>query len=175
VLEHIATRATEALALLRRLLQPGGTITVFEGDHGATVFHPESSAARRAIGCQLELQRRAGGDACIGRQLYPLLARAGFASPRVSPRMVYVDASRPALAEHFTRNTFTAMIEGVRDAAIAAEITTAADFHDGIRALLRTAEEDGVFCYTFFKAVATADYNRARPPICSRGREPDVG
>ena len=59
----------------------------------------------------------------------------------------------PHLIEGFTRNTFTAMIEGIRDAAIDAELISAGEFDDGIRDLYRTAEHDGVFCYTFFKAV----------------------
>ncbi len=68
-------------------------------------------------------RRRAGGNALIGRELYPLLTGAGFDAVRVSPRMVYVDASRPDLVEGFTRRTFTAMIEGVREPALAAGIT----------------------------------------------------
>ena len=68
--------------------------------------------------------------------------------------MVYVDASRPALVEGFTRNTFTAMVEGVRDQAIAAGMMTAADFDRGVADLYRAAEADGTFCYTFFKATA---------------------
>ena len=35
--------------------------------------------------------------------------------------MVYVDDSRPELVDGFTRKTFTAMIEGVREDAIAAD------------------------------------------------------
>jgi len=68
--------------------------------------------------------------------------------------MVYVDSSKPALVESFTKKTFTAMIEGVRESAIEAGIVQAEVFDAGIRALHRTAEADGVFCYTFFKAVA---------------------
>lgn len=152
VLEHLS-RPSEALTALRGLLRPGGTVTVIEGDHGSAYFHPDEAAAREAIRCQVELQRRAGGNADIGRQLYPLLLDAGFARPRVSPRMVYADASRPDLVEGFTRRTFTAMIEGVRDAAIAAGLAQPERFDAGIRALYRTAEADGVFCYTFFKGV----------------------
>jgi hypothetical protein len=68
--------------------------------------------------------------------------------------MVYVDASRPALVEGFTRRTFTAMVEGVREAAIAARLVAAQRFDEGMRDLYRTAEDNAVFCYTFFKAVA---------------------
>jgi ubiquinone/menaquinone biosynthesis C-methylase UbiE len=154
VLEHLS-RPLEALATLKRLLRAGGTITVIEGDHGSAYFYPDSAAAREAIRCQVELQRMGGGNALIGRQLYPLLSEAGFDVVRVSPRMVYVDSSRPDLVEGFTRKTFTAMVEGVRDSAINTGITEPEAFDAGIRALYRTAERDGVFCYTFFKAVGT--------------------
>lgn len=150
VLEHLP-RPLEALARLRDVLKPGGTITVIEGDHGSAYFHPDSAAARDAIACQVELQRAAGGNANIGRELYPLLLKASFRDVRVSPRMVYVDSSRPRLVEGFTRKTFTAMIEGVREAALAAKLISPARFDEGIRALYRSAEADGVFCYTFFK------------------------
>ena len=152
VLEHLA-RPVEALVALRALLRPGGTVTVIEGDHGSAYFHPDSDAAHVAIRCQVELQRAAGGNALIGRQLYPLLRQSGFDAVRVSPRMVYVDSSRPDLVDGFTRKTFTAMIEGVREAAIHAGMVEPALFDAGIRALHRTAEADGVFCYTFFKAL----------------------
>jgi SAM-dependent methyltransferase len=153
VLEHLSNPA-EALAALKKLLKVGGTITVIEGDHGSTHFFPDSAAAHQAIQCQVELQRRAGGNALIGRALYPLLRSAGFGEIHVSPRLVYVDASRPGLVEGFTKKTFTAMIEGVRDAALAAGIIDQATFEQGIKDLYRTTEADGVFCYTFFKAVA---------------------
>ena len=153
VLEHVS-QPHEALLALKAMLRPGGTITVIEGDHGSAYFHPDSGAAHEAIQCLVELQRRAGGDSMIGRTLYPLLQGAGFEAIRVSPRMVYADASRPELVEGFTRKTFTAMVAGVRDAAIAAGLAGEETFDQGIRDLERTAQPDGVFCYTFFKAVA---------------------
>lgn len=156
VLEHLA-EPVKAIACLKNLLKVGGTMTVIEGDHGSTYFYPDSEAAHKAIQCQVELQRRGGGNANIGRELYPILKKAGFDSIRVSPRMVYVDASKPRFVEGFTKNTFTAMIEGVRETSIESGLITGDTFDDGIRGLYRTTEEDGVFCYTFFKAVSTKE------------------
>lgn len=153
VLEHLP-RPAQALAALRGLLRPGGTLTVIEGDHGTTLMHPDDADARAAVDALVQLQRRAGGDALIGRRLYPLLAGAGFEDVRVSPRQVYADGGDPALAEAFTRRTFAAMVEGVRGEALAAGLLDGARFDAGVRALHRAAEADGSFSYTFFKAVA---------------------
>ena len=154
VLEHLA-RPDEALMHLKTVLKPGGTITVIEGDHGSAYFHPDSRAARRAIQCLIELQTRSGGDSLIGRRLYPLLSDAGFRDVTVSPRVVYADASRPEMVEGFTKNTFTAMIEGVREEALQAELTDEQSWTKGIADLYRAAEDDGTFSYTFFKALAS--------------------
>jgi SAM-dependent methyltransferase len=153
VLEHLA-QPDVALGCLKSLLKVGGTITVIEGDHGSTYFYPDNEAAHKAIRCQVELQKRAGGNANIGRELYPILKAAGFGGIKVSPRMVYVDSSKPHLVEGFTKNTFTAMVEGVRESAIQAGLIDGETFDEGIKALYRTTKIDGVFCYTFFKAVA---------------------
>jgi ubiquinone/menaquinone biosynthesis C-methylase UbiE len=151
VLEHLL-RPHDALMNLKRVLKTGGTITVIEGDHGSTYFCPESKAAHMAIQCLIDIQTSIGGNSLIGRQIYPLLKASGFQTIKVTPRMVYVDSSRPELVEGFTRNTFTAMIEGVRESAIKAGIVEQHVFDNGIKDLYRTAELDGVFCYTFFKA-----------------------
>jgi len=153
VLEHLS-QPIVALRALKAMLRPGGTITVIEGDHGSTYFHPDSEPARRSVQCLVELQKRNGGNSLIGRELYPRLREAGFQAVQVSPRMVYVDASRPHLVDGFTRKTFTAMVEGVRSAAVSAGLLDPATFDQGIADLYRAAEPDGVFCYTFFKAVA---------------------
>jgi hypothetical protein len=115
--------------------------------------HRENIRLQDQASTLVELQRRAGGNAMIGRELYPLLCQAGFKSVHVSPRMVYVDSSKPELVEGFTKKTFTAMTEGVREAAIQAGIIEQDVFDQGIKDLYRTTETDGVFCYTFFKAV----------------------
>jgi SAM-dependent methyltransferase len=151
VLEHLA-EPQHTLERLRPLLKKGGTISVIEGDHGSAFFHPHSQYAQKAIDYLVHLKQEMGGNALIGRQLYPLLVAAGFGEVHASPRMVYVDASRPALVEGFTKLTFTAMVEGVGDAALRQGLINKEELDQGIRDLYRTAETDGVFCYMFFKA-----------------------
>jgi SAM-dependent methyltransferase len=156
VLEHL-TRPLEALQHLGRALKSGGTITVIEGDHGSTFFHPPSAAAQRAIQCLVDLQARGGGDALVGRRLFPLLKQAGFRDVAVSPRFVYADSSRPQWVDGFTEKTFIAMVEGVREQALRTGLIEPDAWDRGITDLRAAAGTDGTFCYTFFKGTATKD------------------
>ena len=70
--------------------------------------------------------------------------------------MFYVDSSKPELVEGFTKKTFTAMIEGVRQSAIDTGLIDPASFDKGVKDLYRTTEADGTFCYAFFKAMGKA-------------------
>lgn len=153
VLEHIPDPVS-ALKCLKKVLKKGGSITVIEGDHGSAYFYPQSKEADRAIACQIELQAAMGGNSLIGREVYPLLQSAGYRRINVRPKMVYVDGKRPHLADGFTRKTFTAMIEGVGGQALAQGLIDETTWNKGIRDLYRSAEPDGVFCYTFFKGTA---------------------
>ncbi len=109
---------------------------------------------RRACPGRRSLRAHASGLTMIGRQLYRLCRRACYDAVRVEPRIVYVDATQPDLVAGFTRRTFTAMIASIRDPAIADELIAPERFDQGIADLKRTTRPDGVFCYTFFRAVA---------------------
>jgi len=150
-LEHIRDPLL-ALDNLMRVLRPGGTITAIEGDHGTAVFYPDTPAAHRVIDCLVSLQRQAGGNALIGRELEHLLADAGFVEGIVSPLQTYASASIPRSSEA-VKSIFIAMIEGVREQAIGSGLVDPEAWDRGIRDLERTTEKDGMFCYTFFKAV----------------------
>jgi SAM-dependent methyltransferase len=152
VLEHLAEPG-EALRLLRRALRPGGSITVIEGDNGSWYCHPQTPEASRTVQCLVDIQARLGGDSLIGRRVYPLLIEAGFRDAHVSPRMVYVDDSRPELVEGFSKNTFIAMVEGVREQALALGLIDAPTWDKGIADMYRATAPGGTFCYTFFKGV----------------------
>jgi len=156
-LEHIPD-PLRALCRLKNVLRPGGTITVIEGDHGSALFYPETIAAHHVIDCLVSLQRQAGGNALIGRELGHFLAEAGFVDITVSPRQTYASPAIPGSSEAVKR-IFIAMIEGIREPAIAEGLTSVKDWDQGIRDLYRTTEKDGMFCYTFFKAVGRKEGN----------------
>lgn len=153
LLEHLQD-PTGALSALRNVLKKGGSATVIEGDHGACYFHPESDMALRAWDCLIQVQAHLGGNSLIGRQLFPLLTHAGFGDLRVSPRMVYIDQSKPALMDSFVKKTIIPMVEGVKARALEIGCTNKTSWDKGIRDLHKVAESvDGTFCYTFFKGV----------------------
>ena len=150
-LEHIPDPLL-ALGNLYNVLKPGGTITAIEGDHGTAVFYPDTRAGHHVIGCLVALQRQAGGNALIGRELEHMLEDAGFTEVSIMPRQVYASAGIPGSSEA-VKSIFIAMIEGVRKQAIAAGLSDPEAWDEGIKALYRTTEPGGMFCYSFFKAV----------------------
>jgi hypothetical protein len=82
------------------------------------------------------------------------LKKSKYDGVMVSPRMIYVDAGKPDLVEGFTKNTFIAMVEGVKEKAMRSRLMEEAEWDRGIRDLYRTTGEDGTFIYTFFKGKA---------------------
>lgn len=154
VLEHLGNPA-EALKNLKRVLKPGGTITVIEGDHGSCYFYPEGKNALEAWNCLIRVQANMKGDSLIGRRLYPLLREAGFEDAKVEPRVVYIDSSKPELVDGFIRKTIIPMVEGVKKEAFELGMMEEEAWKKGMAELHETAELRGTFCYTFFKGRGT--------------------
>lgn len=150
VLEHLPNPA-EALKNLKKVLKPGGTVTVVEGDHGSCYFYPEGENALKAWRCLIRVQAYMKGNSLIGRQLYPLLQESGFKDIKVEPRMVYVDSSKPELVDGFILKTIIPMVEGVREQALEMKMMTEEAWKKGIKELHETSGPGGTFCYTFFK------------------------
>lgn len=153
ILEHLQ-KPIDALVNLGKILKKGGSITVIEGDHGSFYCYPESREALLTVKCLIDVQASLKGNSLIGRQLYPLLNAAGFKEAAVSPRVVYVDSSKPDFVEGFSKKTFIAMVEGVKEQALSLDLIDEDTWNAGIKDLYRATEEDGTFCYTFFKGRA---------------------
>jgi hypothetical protein len=154
---RLADQATTLTELLHADTQFASGSRVLEAGCGIgaqTVILADRSPDAEFTSCLVDLQQQAGGDALIGRRLYPLLAAAGYRDVRVSPRTAYADGTKPHLADSLTRKTFTAMVERVAAQAIAQGLIDAPGWAAGVRDLRRAAESGGTFCYTFFKAVA---------------------
>ena len=154
LLEHLFDPVA-ALMKLKKYLKRGGSITVFEGDHGSCYFHPQTKEAMQAWNCLIEVQERLGANSLVGRELFPLIKTSGFQNIRVVPKMVYIDQASPELRESFVHKTIIPMVEGVKTQSLDLGLITERAWQKGIEGLHRTRTgENGVFSYTFFKGIA---------------------
>jgi len=123
---------------------------VIEGDHGSCYFYPETIESVKVWECLIQCQMGLNCNPMIGREIYPLLKNSGFKNIKVSPKIVYVDSSKPDMVEGFNKKTIIAMVDGVRDQAIDSKMIDAESWEKGINDLFKTTESDGVFFYNFF-------------------------
>lgn len=89
----------------------------------------------------------------MGREIYPLLEAADFKNIHVSPKIVYIDSSKPELVDGFIKRTIIPMVEGVREQAIDLGIIDEKSWDKGIKDLHKTSVFGGVFFYNFFKGI----------------------
>jgi ubiquinone/menaquinone biosynthesis C-methylase UbiE len=98
VFEHLGS-PDRALAELRRVLAPGGTVALRSPDWGGFIVGPETAALRAALEAYTELQTANGGDVRVGRKLKGLLRSAGFAVRRFSATYEVYE-SAPVIGEY---------------------------------------------------------------------------
>jgi len=153
VIEHLGD-PVGALAGLKRVLRPGGSITVIEGDHGSCFWHPETEESVQVWRSLITVQALLGHDPLIGRGLYPLLSDAGFEIKDVSPKWVYADAQNPVLMDGMVNKIIVPMVQTAREKALEMGIVDKSTWEKGIADLERSGmPPDGTFFYTWFKAV----------------------
>jgi len=154
ILEHLPDPIW-ALRKLREHMKIGGSITIFEGDHGSCYFYPESYEARLVWSCLIEVQKELGANSLIGRQLFPTLMASQFEKIHVAPKIMYIDKASPDLRESFVEKTIIPMVQGVKARSLNLGLCDEPTWKKGIKDLHQThATDDGVFSYTFFKGAA---------------------
>jgi 2-polyprenyl-3-methyl-5-hydroxy-6-metoxy-1,4-benzoquinol methylase len=154
VLEHLS-KPLEALTGLKRVLKPGGTITVIEGDHGSCFWHPETAESLQVWLALIIAQQQLGHDPLIGRRLYPLLCHSGYRVKEVGPRYVYADASNPSLLDGMVNKIIVPMVESSKNEIFKYKIVDDNIWQKGIHDLTASGNPpNGTFFYTWFKALA---------------------
>jgi ubiquinone/menaquinone biosynthesis C-methylase UbiE len=153
VLEHLPDPAI-ALKIFKRILKPGGSITLIEGDHGSGFWTPETARSRLAWKGLVDSQLELGHDPNIGRRVYPLLKNAGFVIRDVSPRWVYADQSNSVLLNGVINQIIAPMVYSAEKQVLGSAYLQQEDWERGLADIREVARHpEGTFFYTWFKGV----------------------
>jgi SAM-dependent methyltransferase len=156
VLEHLLM-PEEALLEFKRILRPGGTITVIEGDHGSCFWYPQTEASMAVWHALIRAQKALGHDPLIGRRLHPLLDKTGYGIRYVEPRWVYTDGLKPELADGVVNKIIVPMVISARKQILEKQWVKEDEWRQGIHDLEKSSVlPGGSFFYTWFKAMATS-------------------
>ena len=153
VLEHIPN-PSQALAEINRILKPGGSITLIEGDHGSCFWYPETEASLQVWNAMILAQKNLSHDPLIGRRIFPLLSQADFDVRDVSPRWVYTDANDLELMDGVVNRIIVPMVESAKVQVLESKLVDEATWDRGIEDLAKSGIPPyGTFFYTWFKGL----------------------
>ncbi len=158
VLEHTASPVA-ILTELKRVLKRGGSLTVIEGDHGSAFWRPETVDSRRVWQCLIHSQARLGHNSLVGRDLSTLLGDAGYEIRTLVPAWIYADDRDPVYLDDIVSAIMVPMVESARDQSLALGLADDKSWSRGIDEFAASGRlPDGMFFYTWFKAVAIKPY-----------------
>ena len=150
VLEHVANPEA-VLREMRRVLCHGGRVAVLENDVSLIRFDPPCPVFDRVWGAFVDLQRRLGGDALIGRRLFRLLRSAGFRDVMLSVQPEAHWHGSPAWAAWVTN--IIGNVESARQSLVKEGLSGKAEIDDAVTELSALAERtDGSAVFVWNRA-----------------------
>jgi SAM-dependent methyltransferase len=153
LLEHVAD-PERVLREMRRVTKPGGRVAVCENDVSLLRFDPPSPAFDRMWEAFTRFQATLGGDGLIGRRLYRLFRRAGFADIELSVQPEVHWHGSPGYVAWV--HNIIGNLESARDGMLGAGVVSESDLNASVAELERLkADDTGSAIFVWNRAAAT--------------------
>jgi ubiquinone/menaquinone biosynthesis C-methylase UbiE len=143
----------KAIQQLKKVLRPGGTITLLASDFGSFMVWPDTSEILETWDSFTRIHELLGGDSYAGRKIHPLLATAGFRYIHVTPVPVYCDAENQDLRDRFIGKALVPIIDEMKPRMIKLGLVSEKNCNSGIRDLITACGSEATFSLTFFRGI----------------------